>query len=397
MAKPLNFKQKMLRFTKKHKKRATIQSVVALLLVSSVLVFHEKFEYRTVAYEQDPAVVKKSEKKEEGLLLTASMVGDMMFGRYTEEVVSRKGYDALFDYVRPYFEDSDYVTGNFEQPVVQEPPTEDMAWDKTYTYHTYPDAVKALENANFTIVNGANDHIMDYGYEAMAETVQTFKDSSVRLVGAGNNMDQATKIRYKRIKGIRIATIGITSTFPIGSQADKQYGGVFDDDPAVYVPVIREAKKKADLVFVHMHFGEEEVGKATEKQRIVAKNLAQAGADIIIGHNSHVLNQFEVIGDTLVMYGLGNFVFDQGMSKNKDSVIAQYKLYEDGRAKLEFIPVRIDGAVPKPLDGSPLRAYHRNRIFQTISNDYTGTNKRIENNRLIFEFDHSRVLEGKGM
>jgi gamma-polyglutamate biosynthesis protein CapA len=92
-----------------------------------------------------------------------------------------------------------------------------------------------------------------------------------------------------------------------------------------------------------------------------------------------------------VFYSLGNFVFDQGWSRTRESVVARYLLQDDGTARIELVPVFIREATPRELPG-PSGTYRRERIFQQVSGD--GFEWRREDGRLVTEIDHSHVLEG---
>ena len=95
----------------------------------------------------------------------------------------------------------------------------------------------------------------------------------------------------------------------------------------------RDAKQgNADLVVVNMHWGQEYSTSATSRQTELAKAVIDAGADVIIGHHPHVLQSFDVYNDGIIFYSLGNFVFDQGWTRTKDSAMVQYHLAEDGQA-----------------------------------------------------------------
>ncbi|MDV2888364.1 CapA family protein, partial [Alkalihalophilus pseudofirmus] len=79
--------------------------------------------------------------------------------------------------------------------------------------------------------------------------------------------------------------------------------------PKIFIPMIAEASKKADLVLVHVHWGQEYDNEPNDRQKDLAKAIADAGADVIIGAHPHVLEPIEVYNGTVIFYSLGNFVF----------------------------------------------------------------------------------------
>ncbi len=373
--------EKVLKSIKKNKKRVNKHTLIASVLTLILLLITPLLESKKHAdtYSNDSAI------------FTGTMVGDMMFGRHIEEVTKRYGHDYLFEHVKPFFQESDYSTGNFDQPVVL---GEYEEIDKLIHFKTGVESVQVLERMNFTNVTLANTHTLDYGHKGLEDTIHTFENSTVGFVGAGRNLQDAQSILYEEVNGVTTATLGFTDAYVKGTRALDERGGILVADPDLFMPLVNEANEHADLVIVHMHWGQEYESHAHPRQVDMAKAIADAGADIIIGHHPHVLMSVDIYNDTLIMYSLGNFISDQGWSRTRDSVLAQYQLEEDGTGKLIFNPMRIREGQPKPLTGVS-SAYHEARIFRQLTKETTDSdNWYKEEGKLIFEVDHSHVLEG---
>jgi poly-gamma-glutamate synthesis protein (capsule biosynthesis protein) len=383
MAKKLTLQEKVLKSIKKNKKKVNKHTLVATTIVIILLLLTPLLDSKKQAdtLTNDSAII------------TASMVGDMMFGRHIEEVTKRFGHDYLFRHVEPYLQESDYVTGNFEHPVVLSNHYDKI--DKFIHLKTEAESVEVLERMNFTNVTLANNHTLDYGAPGLEDTIQTFEHSTVDFIGAGRNLNDAKEISYEKVNGITIATLGFSDSYVKGFRALDDRGGILVADPDLFMPLVNEAKEQADLVIVHMHWGQEYDSNAHPRQIDMGKAIADAGADIIIGHHPHVLMSVDVYNDTLIMYSLGNFIFDQGWSRTRDSVLAQYQLEPDGKGKLILNPMRIREGQPRPLTGVS-SAYHEARIFRQLTKETAGSaNWYKEDGKLIFEVDHSHVLEGQ--
>src|SRR5690625_3782168 len=104
--------------------------------------------------------------------------------------------------------------------------------------------------------------------------------------------------------------------------------------------MIEEAHEQADLVFVNIHWGVEYDNQPHPRQTELARAMIDVGADAIIGHHAHVLSEVEKYKDGVIFYGLGNFIFDQGWSRTKDSAVVQYDLLKDGTGRVEISPIR---------------------------------------------------------
>jgi gamma-polyglutamate biosynthesis protein CapA len=382
MNKTLTFKEKLLKSIKKQKKKTIGQSFLALLVVT--------LSITGLSFLNKPAISKV--QKEENLIFTGTMVGDMMFGRHVEKVSSKYGEEALFQYVKPYLESSDYVTGNFENPVTLQ--DDYPKADKYIHLSTKAQSVTALKNLNFSVLNFANNHAMDFGEQGLIDTLQTFEDHHLDVVGAGRNLEEAkNKISYQKINDLTVATLGFTDAYVKGFSALENSGGILPADPELFMPLIAKAKQQANLVVVHMHWGQEYDNEPQIRQKQMAKAIADSGADIIIGHHPHVLSSVEIYNNTLIAYSLGNFVFDQGWSRTRDSTLLQYKLYKSGKAAFEFIPLRIREAQPTPLTGKT-DWIHREKIVYQLTKGVDKESWYMKDNNLVFEVDHSEVLKG---
>ncbi len=321
-------------------------------------------------------------------VFSAAMVGDVMFGRHVERVIERHGHDALLHDVEPWLE-GDYVSANLEQVISDEDDLPEA--DKLIHLSSGSEAAAALAGAGFTTVSLANNHAMDHGIPGLRDTIEALDDVGIAHAGAGVDLDEAVRTDYQEHGDLTVATLSFTDAFVEGFIARSFQGGVLQADPGTFGPLIQQADQEADLVIAHFHWGEEYDLSPNADQRELARFAAEAGADIVVGHHPHVLMPVERIDDTLVFYSLGNFVFDQGWSRTRESAIARYHLGADGTARVELLPVYLREASPQRLDG-PLDAYRRARIFQRLRGDELDWER--DGTALVAELDHGHVLEG---
>ncbi|WP_101842412.1 CapA family protein [Halobacillus sp. Marseille-P3879] len=376
MAKKLNMKEKMLKHSKWHKKRAPFHTFTALLVVLA-LVYPLNHLLR-------PSAIAVEEGNDR---FTASVVGDIMFGRFVENVAEKDSYDAHFDNVRDLFNQSDYVAGNFENPVVLN--DDAIPIEKAYNFKTKPEAVEALDNANFTVANLANNNVLDYGIAGLTDTMNTFNDAETDFIGAGQNLSEAGAIHYKEYNGVTVASLGFNDILDYSTQATETAAGVLGADPETFMPLIEEAKANADLVFVHVHWGKEYEHDIQPKQRDYAHAMAEAGADAIFGTHAHVLAPIEKYKDTVIFYSLGNFIFDQGWSRTKESAIVQYHLEQDGSARFEVLPAYIEDTKPSPLKEN--NHYRNTPILRKMTKELDDADWNKQGNRAVIPVDHSHI------
>ncbi|WP_022792186.1 CapA family protein [Marinococcus halotolerans] len=378
----LNFKEKYLAYTKRQRRKAGKHAVLGIIICLVAM---------TLIRVVEPSAAESEYEQEQDTIFTSAMVGDMMTGRHVEEIAEQEGYDSLFQYAKPTLQAADYTTGNFENPIVANPDQTEPA-DKIINLSSKPGIIGGLEDAGFDSVNLANNHMMDYQYAGLNETLQAFQNSSINVVGAGANETEAHDYLLNTYNGMDVATLGVNDiTYANMEQAGPNSPGILtSQDPSAYIDAVQRADANADLVIVNVHFGQEYDSTPTTRQRQMTEAIADAGADVIVGTHPHVLQSAEVYNDTFIMHSIGNFVFDQGWTRTRDSVIANYSLGADGTAHLEMQPFRVFEATPRPVES----AFHRERIFRQLTKDTQNKDAIVENGEhLVFEADHSNVID----
>jgi poly-gamma-glutamate synthesis protein (capsule biosynthesis protein) len=387
MEKRYTFKEHLLRLSKKHKKKLTLHTSILAAVTGILIVFSAFWTLAEV-----PEV-----EKDEDAVLTASFVGDLMFGRYIEEVINAKGYDYLFKYSDPYFQVSDFATGNFSQPI-QVPGKEQPAnEDQQITFSTTPESVEALVERNFKSVSIANNNSHDHGFLGFIATNVYFQEhDEIDAAGFMKEVDPEAVDHavYYEHNGLTIATLGASDIVAPNAAAVSFRQGIMPlGRPELIMESILKASEQADLVLVHVHWGEAYDTSVSNRQRDLARAMSRAGADVIIGHFPHVLAPIEVYNDTVIFYSLGNFISDQGWSRTKQTSLAQYRLYEDGQAEIELIPFVISDGQARPTSNNSFR---EKSIFSMLTKDMDDSQWRMEDGHIVIPLNHERVISEEG-
>lgn len=216
---------------------------------------------------------------------------------------------------------------------------------KAYTFRSDPSNVSILKELGVDIAGIANNHVCDYGLEALSNTIATLDEAGIPNVGAGNNLEEAKRPWFFVANGRKIAFVAATQierTYNYTKEATDTTPGVLKTlNPDKYLEVIREAKTQSDYVIAFVHWGTEGTNYYEADQVALAEKFVQAGADAIIGGHTHCLQGMTYIGDVPVIYSLGNFWFGStptdGVNK-KDTAIAQVIIDTDGSVGFRFIP-----------------------------------------------------------
>ena len=244
--------------------------------------------------------------------LTLIFVGDIMLSRGVERQIEKHSdYNYPFLKIADYLKGADLVFGNLEGPISDRGKNQ----GSIYSFRDNPKAVEGLTYAGFDVLSLANNHIMDWGRDALSDAVDILDKNGIKTVGAGKNYDEANKPVILEVNGTKIAFLAYTNLLPKSLSAGEDVAGVSDFNLDKIKNKIEEAKKNADLVLISAHWGEEYQPKAGALQKKIAHELIDGGADLIIGHHPHVPEEVEQYGGGWIFYSLGNFVFDQNFSK----------------------------------------------------------------------------------
>lgn len=210
---------------------------------------------------------------------------------------------------------------------------------KAYTFRADPSRVKLLEVFGTDIVNLANNHVYDYGPDALLDTITTLDEAGIPHVGAGANIEEAGKPYYFVCNGRKIAIVAATQierTLNYTKEATEDAPGVLKTlEPEKFVEIIRKAKKNSDYVIAFVHWGTEGDSNYGRDQKNLARAFVNAGADAIIGGHTHCLQGFEIMDGVPIIYSLGNFWFS---SSTQDTGLAKVTIDANGKLTLSFIP-----------------------------------------------------------
>lgn len=210
---------------------------------------------------------------------------------------------------------------------------------KDYTFRAEPEKIKLLSVFGTDIVSLANNHVYDYGKEGLIDTINSLKQEEIPYLGAGENIDDASRIVWFVANGKKIAIVSATQierSKGYTKEATETEAGVLKTlNPDRFVHVIEEAEKTSDYVIAVVHWGTEGNLWPDSSQRHLAEKFAEAGADAIIGGHPHRLQGAGYVKGIPVAYSLGNFWFSDGALY---TTLAQVVIAEDGTLSLRYQP-----------------------------------------------------------
>jgi poly-gamma-glutamate capsule biosynthesis protein CapA/YwtB (metallophosphatase superfamily) len=285
--------------------------------------------------------------------LTVSASGDVMGDRRVAQFMARRGGAAVFSQVRPLFQNADIGFVNLESPVSLRGTRNTL---KSITFRSPPALVEGLAAAHINVVSLANNHALDYGPVALADTISYLDASGIAHSGAGANLAAARAPALLTTPAGNVAVLAFTDIIPAGFAATATGAGVSPNasDRTAMLSAIRAAAREARYVIVSFHWGIEYSGQVNAEQRSLAHAAIDAGAGLVLGAHPHVLQGLEVYRGKLIAYSLGNFVFDDHDEPIGETVVLQVKVPASGEPSFTCVPVRgvgASGSVPAPVSG----------------------------------------------
>lgn len=288
-----------------------------------------------VLVQYDATLAKQEREASSTILFT----GDVMLSRGVRGMIARHNSTAFpFSLIASSTRAPDFLIGNLEGSISAR--GED--WGNPISFRANPNVVDGLLFAGFDVLSLANNHIMDWGREALSDTVATLESAGIGTVGAGRNEAEANEPLIVNAKGGRVALLSYTSLFPQSFEAKSNTPGTSHFDAQGIADAIRAAKADADIVVVLTHWGEEYRAHSTVVQREMGHALIDAGANLVVGTHPHVTEEVEQYNNGWIAYSLGNFVFDQNFSEetNKGEMLevhVAHKAIDSVRTRPIFI------------------------------------------------------------
>ena len=248
--------------------------------------------------------------------------GEGIYGILSEEVVN-------------IMNDADIMVANNEFTISDR--GEPML-NKYYTFRANTNRVGIYNEMGVDLVTLANNHVYDFGEDAFLDTLDTLTNNDIPYVGAGRNIEEASRPYYFIANGYKIAFVNATRAekFILTPEATDTTGGVLRAyDPTRFKEAIKTVKENSDFVIALIHWGKEDSHELEQVQIDTGKEYIDAGADILIGTHAHTLQGIEFYNDKPIIYNIGDFIFNR---ESKDTGILNVKIDNQGNFTYSFTP-----------------------------------------------------------
>ncbi len=259
-------------------------------------------------------------------------VGDVLLARNVEYLMQIKSHEYPFTNLPDLFGSyNSAVIGNFESAILEK-------HIKTPSYITTFSVDKkflpALKKSGFTHMSLANNHSFDYGSSTFNHTRQSLYQAGIEHFGHPYQIDAVATLIIKT-GSTRVGVVALNQIF---------YNSNLDE----VATVLATLASSTDYQIIYVHWGEEYMLKHNTKQEILARKLIDFGADAILGHHPHVVQDIDMYKNKPIFYSLGNFIFDQYFSVDVKQGLLLKLSFINKMVHFELVPVSSESQNSQP-------------------------------------------------
>lgn len=306
-----------------------------------------------------------------------TFTGDVSPTRYLKDITELYGPDVYYDNIKQIWDDSDLVVVNLEGAVTEDPDqyielSKKMPRKKTQLDIAKRD-VEALANAvgrDRLLLGCANNHVADFGVPGMKEQINTLNTMNINYSGLGENQDEAMEPYTLDLNGTKSSVTVITDRIPNRYSKGTNIPSVNKASADMADMKMQETFGENELNIVYIHWGDGYSLVPGEDIEKLGRHYIDLGADLVVGSHQHVLQPIEKYKDGLIIYGLGNCVFDQKIGRTTEGAIANY--YHDDNSFVEIVPIQLNEGIPYIVETKNKQDKIFDRLTKRLNpSDYT--------------------------
>ena len=301
-------------------------------------------------------------------------VGDIVLCNCFHDAFRDSGYEIAFSGMDGLFLRDALTIGNLECAAAD---GGRLLSDKPNSFRCDTAALPVMAAAGFDVAAMGNNHSADYGFKAMLVARQNLDAAGLHPVGAGANLEEATRAVFFERGGWTIAVVSFSGVsgltympaYPPGPElinpwfAETDTPGISPARFETMTEVVTALDQVADIVIVSLHQGEyNETPTPTDLEVRRGHALVDAGADAVIAHHHHRLLPLEVYRDRPIFWGMGNFVWARLDADRSTTAVAEVIVEPDGSISGRLIPAFIESHAHPVLRGLPDHTLWTDRV-----------------------------------
>ncbi|MEK6804918.1 MAG: CapA family protein [Nitrospirota bacterium] len=276
-----------------------------------------------------------------------ALTGDVMLGRMVDQEVIRNQSlrpEALWGDVLPILLAADLRVINLEC-VISARGREWRPQSKAFHFRAHPRAIECLKSASIDAVTLANNHVLDYGAEALLDCLGLLNQAGIKRTGAGMTLEEALVPAVFALPEGRIAVVSLTDNEPEWEATSRKPGvnyvayndrGLVEPYRSRMAQVLSSARRQAELVIVSAHVGPN-WGAPSRAMQALAHQLLDMGTDLYWGHSNHTPQGIELYGGKAIVYSAGDFIDDYLVDKDERNDLSFLFVVQAGKGRIDGI------------------------------------------------------------
>ncbi len=264
------------------------------------------------------------------------IAGDLVPINSNEDIFKRNDLKGYFSDFQSMLDESDLFLVNLECPLTC---SANKAFKSGSSIKANPETILGIKTLNINLLSLANNHLGDFGYDGVTDTLRTLGAYDLNFVGGGKNIGQARKPYIYKAKG---KTVGVLS------YSDFEFGIANDDNPGANpfdtinaFEDITQLKQHVDYIIVLLHDGKEYYSYPSPQLQKIGRYLVDLGSNMVVCQHSHVIGAAEKYKTGTIVYGQGNFLFDYRGNRSKEWSQGIFICIDlSNNNKVDFVPFK---------------------------------------------------------
>ena len=286
--------------------------------------------------------------------ISVLVVGDITIGSRMTPLIESKGAGVFFQGTTDLIRSADVATASLNASISKRG---EPRYGIEHPFRAAPGLGRAIANAGFDAVSLATPHIMDFGFEALEDTITELEWYDVKPIGAGTSAETAKRPAWVPVKlsETENAQVGLLAYYRVNEFAQ------YTEDPLAYAVysemtnAVEQIRTKAALVVVWLHWGSRSrsMDEAIGRQQIFAHALIDAGADMVVCQQLHTFGGIELYQGKPIVYSLSDFIYDAYDKQHSHIVIPKATFEAKTLKSIELIPILTDPPKTSVRPGKP--------------------------------------------
>ncbi len=274
--------------------------------------------------------------------ISVLVVGDITIGSRMTPLIESKGAGVFFQGTTDLIRSADVATASLNVSISERG---EPRYGIDHPFRAAPGLGRAIANAGFDAVSLATPHIMDFGFEALEDTITELEWYGVKPIGAGTSAETAKRPAWVPVKRSETdAQVGLLAYYRVNEFTQ------YTEDPLAYavysemINAVEQIRAKAALVVVWLHWGSRSLSmdEAIGRQQIFAHTLIDGGADMVVCQQLHTFGGIELYQGKPIVYSLSDFIYDAYDKQHSHIVIPKATFEAKTLKSVELIPILTD-------------------------------------------------------